>query len=630
MLRVKDQYLGKDFHGYHIVAQLARHAGKHVYVAHRQTSTDEVVIIKVFTALKLSSQQRQTDFLQEARFLASVKHAHLLPILAIGIENGHPYSIMPYVARGSLRQRMQRATPATLGTDERRKIIMQIGEALTTLHGQNIVHSNLKPENIFFTSKEGVIFADPDLATLNDELAEANTYVVTSVYRAPEQTAGTVTQKSDQYALGCIAYELLTGVIPWTLLHSAGKQEERSDVVVAARPVPKQVQQVLLKATATSPANRYPTVAGLLHAFEAAFLSVGARKQELSEEKLVRLLSPEEVTIITPIVLPGVEHTDVAVRPTKSALATPAFVEQSRRKYNTAAFWILLILLAFILIMTLALAPFVRNHQAQIRYRSVVPITSTRIVGKPIKIATPPVTSSSQVSPVVQPTAKGTVGAGATVSPKQSPTTTSTASVPTPAPTTPTLSPPEVPALLTGSYTIAPVSVNLTNEGTVDWAKWGGGYVGNYSIRKSGVTPLISTFALIGNTPFDYFGSNPTNYSWYDGTSITSFRGSTSGIVTYSDGDGFQLNVAASTTTRTLRLYMSIGDTRCNFSASLSGNNSLSYADTSFYNPTGNSLVGVYTLTFRASSNNQTLTIAYTQMNSIGAGYITIQAATLQ
>ena len=630
----KDNYLGKDFHGYHIVAQLARHAGKRVYVAHAHASTDEVVIIKVFTALKLLSPQSQEDFLQEARFLASSKNPHLLPILAIGIENGNPYSIMPYVARGSLRQRMQRHAPALFAIAESKKLVVQLGTALELLHKQNIVHSNLKPENVFFTSGEGIIFADPDLATLSDIFAGEHSYVTASAYLAPEQAVGTVTQKSDQYALGCMAYELFTGSIPCATTASVEKRTKTAQGTkgVVTPPLPiltKPVQQVLRKATATDPKHRYETITDFLYSLETAFAPVAI--QEEQPEKLVRLLSPDEATVL----LPSVSNAKRVALMVHETTGVPAvFVERGKKRHNTAALWILLVLLAFILVAAMVLSPFIRGKQSQIHYRPVAPISGTKIVGNPVATAvatTPPLAPSPTLYPTVSPGA--TAAVTPTTSPQRGATPIATATLPVQSPPvqpTPTQPPLVLAPQLTSYVSSVPAAVNLTSEGTLDWVHWGIGPASDYMNRKSGVTPLISTFTHLGGYGYNNFGSNPTGYTWFDGVPMTRYQNVTSGIATYTDNNGFQISVAAGTATRTLRLYMSIGDTRCNFSTSLSGNHTLTYTDTSFYNPTGNTRVGVYTITFRADTNNQTLTVAFTQMNSIGAGYITIQAATLQ
>src|SRR5207249_2002146 len=92
-----------------------------------------------------------------------------------------------------------------------------IGEALQHAHQQNIIHRDLKPENILFNARGEALLADFGIARM---LATAGirqgTIIGTPPYMSPEQFRGTASKESDQYALGCIAYELFTGQLPFT------------------------------------------------------------------------------------------------------------------------------------------------------------------------------------------------------------------------------------------------------------------------------------------------------------------------------------------------------------------------------------------------------------------------------
>jgi glucose/arabinose dehydrogenase len=185
-------------------------------------------------------------------------------------------------------------------------------------------------------------------------------------------------------------------------------------------------------------------------------------------------------------------------------------------------------------------------------------------------------------------------------------------------------------AVLTGSLATPSGPVNLSTEGIVDWAHWG--LIDPFSFNhKSGVAQQISNFTLIGNSGVNRYLRDPNTFSWTGGTPTASAVNSPNGVWTLGAGNGFQITVPASTTSRTLRLYVSASTAQGRLEASLSGGSAPVYTDTSLvHTGSGANTQGVYTINFRAASNGQTLTIRWTILNSSGPyGNVTMQAATL-
>jgi serine/threonine protein phosphatase PrpC len=211
-----DGYLGQQIGNYLVIKELASGSFGSVYQGRHIVFTDEpVVAIKLLHA-HLASQQERDRFFQEARLLKKLKHPYILPIIDAGINQSFPYIVAEYAPNGSLRDRLQHQYARPLLLEEALIILSQIGQALHYAHQQNIVHRDLKPENILFNIKSEALLADFGIATVLATTSIKQTAIMgTPSYMAPEQFRGIVSKESDQYALGCIAYELFTGSKPF-------------------------------------------------------------------------------------------------------------------------------------------------------------------------------------------------------------------------------------------------------------------------------------------------------------------------------------------------------------------------------------------------------------------------------
>jgi uncharacterized membrane protein len=179
---------------------------------------------------------------------------------------------------------------------------------------------------------------------------------------------------------------------------------------------------------------------------------------------------------------------------------------------------------------------------------------------------------------------------------------------------------------LSGSFATPQTSIQLTTEGTSDWAHWGLNTATDFN-HKNNVTPQISNFTQIGSTAANRYANNPIAYSWSDGTPTVSAASSTTGLFISGQGNGYRFTVPASTTPRSLRVYVGVWRAQGTLLAHLSDNSAPDYSDSSI-NVSVGTASGVYTLTYVAASNNQTLTVTFIQANAT-VGNVTLQAATL-
>ena len=251
--------------------------------AHVYLSTDlelgRQVAIKILDQNWVRDKDLLTRFRNEARAIAALEHPNILLIFDYGVAVGAPFIVMPYVSGGTLSSRM-REGPFTL--DEIRFYLDQIGSALDYAHQRGIVHRDVKPSNLLIRADGQLALMDFGLAKILDNAAFAMQSVIlgTVAYLSPEQYQGIVTPASDIYMLGVILYQMLAGKLPYEgdttrILQAHLHEEPRSlldqETMQLVHPaVVKALDQVILKALAKVPAERYQTCQALSHAFNQA------------------------------------------------------------------------------------------------------------------------------------------------------------------------------------------------------------------------------------------------------------------------------------------------------------------------------------------------------------------------
>ena len=183
---------------------------------------------------------------------------------------------------------------------------------------------------------------------------------------------------------------------------------------------------------------------------------------------------------------------------------------------------------------------------------------------------------------------------------------------------------------LTGISEIPTRMVDLSSEGTLDWAHWG--YPSNATFNhKAGVESQVSDIIGLGSSSFEQYSNNYTGFSWTDGTPITNAINTTSGLFIVGLTNGFELKIVAGTTLRRVRVYAGLYGAQGKFQAFLSDFSAPPYIDTTAVNMFGDRY-NVYTIDFMAASTGQVLIVRYRPLFLFDAefGNVTLQATTLQ
>ncbi|PYP47123.1 MAG: hypothetical protein DMD42_03045 [Gemmatimonadetes bacterium] len=251
---------------YAIERELGRGGMATVYLAH-DLKHRRPVAIKVL-APELSAALGRERFLREIETAASLSHPHILPLHDSGEADGFLYYVMPYVPGESLRERLNREKQ--LPIEHAVTIVGEVANALSYAHSRDVVHRDVKPENILLSDGQAIV-ADFGIAGAIDaagggKLTRTGIVLGTPAYMSPEQGAGerALDGRSDVYSLGCLLYEMLAGEPPFTGPTAQAIIAKRfTDPVPSIRrlreTVPVPMDQAIAKALARAPADRFAT-----------------------------------------------------------------------------------------------------------------------------------------------------------------------------------------------------------------------------------------------------------------------------------------------------------------------------------------------------------------------------------
>ncbi|MGN6258849.1 MAG: protein kinase domain-containing protein [Solirubrobacterales bacterium] len=277
------QMIGTVLSGrYKLEAKLGSGGMSTVYLA-RDTTLDRQVAVKVLHR-EMSEQEDQLQrFRQEARAVAKLSHPNVVAVIDAGEDGGHPYIVFEYVEGETLKQKINRV--GALDAQEALAYAIEIARGLTVAHGRNMVHRDIKPQNVLIDSEGRAKLTDFGISRQleQDGMTATGRVLGTTDYVAPEQAMGhPVDQRSDVYSLGVVLYEMLVGQVPFSADSQVGVamkhvNEELPDVQQRRPELSAAAAMVVERATAKDPAERYQQVGEMIDDLSTALEVEAAR-----------------------------------------------------------------------------------------------------------------------------------------------------------------------------------------------------------------------------------------------------------------------------------------------------------------------------------------------------------------
>lgn len=279
--------------GYTIGRELGGGGMSRVWIAHDETLGRDVVV-KLLSP-DLAQDMSAERFTREVKLAAGLQHAHIVPLLTAGVtSDNRPYYLMPFVDGESLRARLDRTDGATgLPVSNVVSVMRDVCRALAYAHARGVVHRDIKPDNILVSGGAAVV-ADFGIAKAmtsarasetqqSAALTRMGTAIGSPAYMSPEQGSGDpeTDHRTDIYAVGITAYELLTGAPPFTQATTTGQlmahfTETPVDLRERRADVPDALAALVMSCLAKNPDDRPQSAEQLATAFGDSVTSSGS------------------------------------------------------------------------------------------------------------------------------------------------------------------------------------------------------------------------------------------------------------------------------------------------------------------------------------------------------------------
>ena len=362
---------------YQIIKTLGEGGMANVYLAH-DTYLDRNVAVKVLRGDLANDEKFVRRFQREALSATSLSHPNIVEIYDVGEDDGQYYIVMEYVDGKTLKQVLKQR--GHLSVTEVIDIMLQVTDGMAHAHDAYIIHRDIKPQNIMILSNGMIKITDFGVAiALNStQLTQTNSVMGTVHYIPPEQANGKgSTIRSDIYSMGIMMYELLTGFLPYkgdNAVEIALKhlREPLPSVRKFDSSIPQSIENVIIKATAKNPKNRYKDAREMHDDLKTAL------DASRIDEKRYVYPYPEndlEETKTLDKELESIKTEDKKVREKKEKVKEEEFVEENK-KQNKTLIIILSIFTGLVLLLTVGLVILLNDDNKE----AIIPDVANRTI----------------------------------------------------------------------------------------------------------------------------------------------------------------------------------------------------------------------------------------------------------
>ena len=359
---------GKTLNGRYKIQSLIGTGGMAAVYLAKDLILDRLVAIKVLRLDFRQNDDAMRRFRREALSATQLTHPNIVGVYDVGQSQEMNYIVMEYVEGTDLKDYVRQR--GALHPIEAVRIMMQIVSAIAAAHQNRIIHRDIKPQNILIDREGNVKITDFGIAVaLSDtSLTQTNTLLGSVHYLSPEQArGGMATIQTDIYALGIVLYELLTGRVPFdgeSAVSIALKhfQEPLPPVINPSVMIPQSLENIVLKATAKDPMNRYRSCYEMFQDLKTCLDST-----RLYEKKFVPASFSGETKVLSPI-------STQKIKPIQSSREIPVVEmdEEKPVKKKRKWPWVLLLMISVIGIMAFA---FLHSSPKEVQVPDVTNLT---------------------------------------------------------------------------------------------------------------------------------------------------------------------------------------------------------------------------------------------------------------